>query len=148
MPTKKPSAQKVSQSLRKGCEKPSPPQAYRAEVATPAGPSPAHPREPTSPVKPDGAVPTPAPKLIADQPPHVELAWGALQDAGFRPPAKGAMVMGDYAWIECRPQADTKANDDLEDRAMKALRRVLGLNAEPEDCQDAGNRRKDNSHTS
>ncbi len=37
----------------------------------------------TASVKLRGAVPTKEPKLIADLPTHVKLAWEALQEAGF-----------------------------------------------------------------
>src|SRR5271166_3996362 len=135
MPTKKPSAQKVSRQLREQREKPSPPVAGRAEVPTPEALSPGHPREPrraeAAPVKPEGTVPTKEPKLIADLPPHDKLAWEGLEEEGFRLPSEGATVIGNDAWIECRPPADTRANYHLADRASQVLRRV-GLNVAPE----------------
>jgi hypothetical protein len=123
MSNEKPTAQKVRQQLHKRRARPSPPLACRAEVAAPASLLPTHAREPNHPrtslVDLDGALPTQAPKLIADLRPHVELAWAALQEAGFRLPEGGAMKMGDDAWIECRPPIDTKANGNLEDREQR-----------------------------
>jgi len=71
--------------------------------------------------------------LVAHLPPQVEMAREALQQAGFRPVGH-VQEIGDHAWIECLPSADTGSQGStsgVAGRASQALRRC-GFDVSPE----------------
>ena len=65
-------------------------------------------------------------QLVRDLPRPVRLAREALQNVGLLP-AKTSRELGGFAWIECRPQADSRDPTDYRQMASRAVRKA-GLN--------------------